>query len=190
MMTLKPYSLATRLSALRGLIVSALLLCIALPSAAQNLPLTTPLLTSAKLQGQTRLRVVVLVYDAGLYVPAGFSAAKPYATPIALVVSPGRAFRAETVVRQLGKELALQTQLTPAQITQYTQQLAAVMPAMTEAEPLTAVHKPNIGWTLHHKGAQIGQWDDEAFSNAFFDIWLGEKTSQPDIRKALLKLGS
>ena len=157
-------------------------------SLAQTLAQTTQQLAGAKLYGQTRLRVIVHVYDAGLYVPAGFNAAKPYATPLALVVSPGRAFRAETVVKQLGKELARQPNLTPAQVEQFSQAFAAVMPALEEDVPLTGVYTPGAGWALFHKGAAIGKWADEAFAKAFFDIWLGANVSQSTVKQELLRL--
>ena len=153
---------------------------------AQSMPATIMHLPNAKLVGQARLRVLILIYDAGLYAPAGFNAANPYATPIALEVNPARAFRASTVVSRLETELQRQKNLSETQIAKYVAAFSAVMPAMEENVPLTGVYQPKQGWTLFHKGVAIGKWADDTFARAFFDIWLGADTSQPAVRQSLM----
>lgn len=153
---------------------------------AQAMPAVTTHLPNAKLVGQARLRVLILIYDAGLYAPAGFNAANPYATPIALEVNPARAFRSTTVVSRLETELQRQKNLSETQVAKYVAAFSAVMPAMEENVPLTGVYQPKQGWTLFHKGVAIGKWADDTFARAFFDIWLGADTSQPAVRQSLM----
>lgn len=156
-------------------------------ASAQTMPTSTPHLSNAPLLGQSRLRFVIHVYDAALYAPAGFNAAQPFAQTFALAVAPARAFKAESIVRQLVKELKRQD-LSPAQIAKYEVDFAAVLPAVEEGDTLTGVYTPKQGWALWFKGKRIGQWSDDAFAKAFFNIWLGENASQPAVRDDLLKL--
>jgi Chalcone isomerase-like len=57
-----------------------------------------------------------------------------------------------------------------------------------EGDTLTGVFTPKQGWSLHFKGKVIGQWADDAFAKAFFNIWIGPKASQDSVRSELLKL--
>jgi Chalcone isomerase-like len=154
---------------------------------AQSMPSTTPHLQGASQMGQSRLRFIVHVYDAALYAPAGFKAENPFAQAMALAVAPGRAFRAESILKQIVKELKRQD-LPEATIVKYESEFAAVLPAVEEGDTLTGVFTPKQGWALWFKGKRIGQWADEAFAKAFFNIWLGANASQAVVRSELLKL--
>ena len=167
-----------------SLIASMLL---TLPLLAQTMPPATPHLQDAKQHGQTRLRFFIHVYDAALYVPPGFSAAQPFAQPIALAVAPARSFKAESILKQMVKELKRQD-LPEATIAKYETEFAAVLPAVEEGDTLTGVFTPKQGWALWFKGKRIGQWADEAFGKAFFNIWLGANASQTSVRSELLRL--
>jgi Chalcone isomerase-like len=155
--------------------------------AAQSMPATTAHLPDAKQHGQSRLRFIIHVYDAALYVPAGFNAAQPFAQPIALAVAPARAFRAESILKQMVKELKRQ-ELPDQLIVKYESEFASVLPAVEEGDTLTGVFAPKQGWSLWFKGKRIGQWADESFGKAFFNIWLGANASQSSVRNELLKL--
>jgi hypothetical protein len=144
-------------------------------------------LPGATLHGKARLRVIVHVYDAALYAPKNFNAALPYAQAMALSVKVGRAFRSTTIVRQMVKEMSRQN-LPAATIAEYEKTFSSIMPSVEENDTLTGVYTPKNGWSLWFKGKQLGEWADDAFAKAFFDIWLGENTSQPDVRQELLRL--
>jgi hypothetical protein len=159
----------------------------ATPAMAQSMPPTTPHLQGATQHGQSRLRFIIHVYDAALYAPAGFNPTQPYAQPIALAVTPARSFRSESILRQMVKELKRQD-LPEATIAKYETEFAAVLPAVQEGDTLTGVFTPKQGWSLHFKGKVIGQWADEAFAKAFFNIWLGDNASQSAVKRELLKL--
>ncbi len=154
---------------------------------AQSMPSTTPHLQGASQLGQSRLRFIVHVYDAALYAPTNFNAAQPYAQPLALAVAPARAFRADSIVKQMVKELKRQD-LPEATVAQYEAEFAAVLPAVEKGDTLTGVFTPKQGWALWFKGKRIGQWADDAFAKAFFNIWLGANASQTAVRSDLLKL--
>jgi Chalcone isomerase-like len=159
---------------------------ISLQVLAQAMPVSSPHLLEAKQHGQSRLRFIIHVYDAALYVSPGFSAAQPFAQPIALAVTPARAFRAESILKQMVKELKRQ-ELSEAVIAKYEAEFAAVLPAVEDGDTLTGVFTPKQGWALWFKGKRIGQWADEAFARAFFNIWIGPNASQTRVRSELLK---
>jgi hypothetical protein len=167
----------------------AMLLGTLLGGAAQAIdkPAVNPHLPGATLHGKARLRVIVHVYDAALYGTKNFNTAQPYAQPIALSVKVGRAFRSTTIVRQMVKEMNRQN-LPAATIAEYEKTFSSIMPSVEENDTLTGVYTPKSGWSLWFKGKQLGEWADDVFARAFFDIWLGENTSQPDVRKELLRL--
>jgi Chalcone isomerase-like len=167
--------------------VASLLSCLLGAAHAVEMPSTNPHLPNTTLHGKTRLRVIVHVYDAALYGTKNFNTAQPYAQPIALSVKVGRAFRNTTIVRQMVKEMNRQN-LPAATIASYEKTFAEIMPSVEENDTLTVVYTPKSGWSLWFKGKQLGEWADDVFARAFFDIWLGENTSQPDLRKALLRL--
>ena len=155
--------------------------------AAQTMPSTTPHLAGASLHGQSRLRVIVHVYDTALYVPAGFVVSQAFAQPIALAIRSARTVKAHSLVGQIMKELKRQA-LPVATLAKYEAELTAVMPAAQPGDTLTGVYTPSTGWALYFKDQRLAQWNDEAFGKAFFNIWLGEQTSELGMRSDLLKL--
>lgn len=166
--------------------IAAMVLSIAMPAGAQTMPATTPQLAGATLHGQARLRVIVHVYDAGLYVKPGFNAAQLYAAPFALTIVAGRSFKSGSIMRQMVKELKRQD-LPEAAVTAYEALLAKAMPDVGENDALTGVFTPNKGWALSLNSTPLAQWNDDAFAKAFFNIFLGENTSQPGVRDPMLK---
>jgi Chalcone isomerase-like len=171
--------------------LASALLCAAvltahLPAAAQSLPATTAQLAGTSLHGQARLRVIVHVYDAGLYVTPGFSATHLFAQPFALTIVAGRAFKSASIMRQMVKEFK-RLDLPEAQLASYESLLAKAMPDVEESDALTGVYTPAKGWALSLNGKPLGQWNDDAFAKAFFNIFLGDNASQNGVRDALLK---
>jgi hypothetical protein len=150
---------------------------------------TNPHLPNPALHGKSHLRVIVHIYDAALYAHQNFNATQPYTYPMALSVKVGRPFRSTTIVRQMVKEMSRQN-LPATTIASYEKTFSNIVPSVEENDTLTGVYTPKAGWSLWFKGKQLGEWQDDQFAKAFFDIWLGENTSQPDMRKQLLRLSS
>ena len=52
---------------------------------------------------------------------------------------------------------------------------------------LTHINCGPVSWAVFYKdNTEIGRIKDPAFSVAFFNIWLGDKTSAPELRRKLL----
>lgn len=69
-------------------------------------------------------------------------------------------------------------------------QLAGIFPNVKAGDQLAGVYLPGRETRFFHNGEPIGIMDDPRFGSAFFAIWLDERTSQPDLRKALLGSGA
>ena len=55
-----------------------------------------------------------------------------------------------------------------------------------EGDRLTGVVTPTKASKFFYNGAYRGEVSDPAFADAFFGIWLSEKSSQPRVRNLLL----
>lgn len=143
---------------------------------------------AADTAGQGRLRVLFWdIYDATLYAPEGrFDPDQPYALALKyLRPVPGRKLVDSTL-----DEMAKQGAMTAAQRAAWRDALNNVMPDVEAGDTLTGVRKED-GATVFYAGATVtGLVDDPAFTAAFFNIWLGENASKPDLRRALLGTGS
>ncbi len=60
--------------------------------------------------------------------------------------------------------------------------------AVNAGDRITGVFRPNRGASFYLNGALVHEVADPAFAEAFFRIWLDPKTSEPDLRRALLGL--
>lgn len=68
----------------------------------------------------------------------------------------------------------------------WQEKLLNILPNVTDGTRLTAVRDKTGHTIFYHDGNWIGEIDDRVFTRRFFDIWLGEKTPRPALRRALL----
>ena len=66
--------------------------------------------------------------------------------------------------------------------------LAAALPAVAAGDTLTGLHRPGRGAALWHDGRPTAELADPALAQAFFAIWLDERTREPALRARLLGL--
>lgn len=66
--------------------------------------------------------------------------------------------------------------------------LAAALPAVAAGETLTGLHRPGRGAAFWHEGRPTAELEDPALAQAFFAIWLDERTREPALRARLLGL--
>ena len=65
-------------------------------------------------------------------------------------------------------------------------QIQAMFPDVGNGDILTGVSSPSRETIFYQNGTEIGRIKDPEFTKRFFDIWLGEKTSAPELRMSLL----
>lgn len=73
-----------------------------------------------------------------------------------------------------------------SQLTLWGQDLARVIPDVKKGDSLTGLYRPGSGTHFYHNGRKTGAVKDPAFGEAFFAIWLDERTLAPALRAALL----
>jgi len=134
--------------------------------------------------GEARLKVLFWkVFDATLVAPAGeFDPAEPFT----LTLSYLRAFPGEKIVDSSIEEIAAQGDVDPRLLDTWSESLSGIIPNVALGDAITGVRRAD-GHTVFYLGdTLLGEIDDPRFTAAFFDIWLGENASRPDLRRQLL----
>jgi len=143
---------------------------------------SVPSLPSAQLVGQGQFtRFGFSVYEARLWAPLGrYSLSEPFA----LSLTYSREIAGERLVQASFDEMQkLQAPIT--QNTQWREALERVLPNVVPGDTITGVYQPGQGATFFHRERQTGQISDE-LAKHFFAIWLDPRTSEPNLRQALL----
>ena len=61
-----------------------------------------------------------------------------------------------------------------------------LFPDVQAGDRITGVHRPGVGARFHVNGRLAGEVRDADFARLFFAIWLSPRTSEPQLRAALL----
>ncbi|MEO7243546.1 MAG: chalcone isomerase family protein [Rubrivivax sp.] len=147
-------------------------------------------LASARLHGQGRLRVFgVRVYDARLWVGAGFVAARWPDAALALEIDYALPFNGPSIADRSVQEMARQQVLPAATADRWRADLERLLPDVAAGDRLTGLHRPGEGLALFHNGAARGTVPDATLAARFFGIWLARATSAPALRESLLGPG-
>lgn len=139
---------------------------------------------SAKRVGEGRLTYMFWdVYDAVLYAPDGqWSQDKPYALQLSYL----RDIKGEKIADRSVQEMRNQGVDDEVKLAMWHAQMEEIFPDVQEGDVLTGLHTREGHTVFFENGAEIGRIKDSEFSKRFFDIWLHEKTSAPDLRRKLL----
>jgi hypothetical protein len=125
------------------------------------------------------------VYDAEFWTDGkGWDERAPYG----LHLTYGVEIESEDFVERSLEELQRNPAVTKAMLGSFAKQLPPLMPNVVKGDSITAVRLANGGAIFCHNGKPTGELKDAAMAQAFFGIWLGEYTSEPRLRKELLKL--
>ena len=183
---------------------ASLLLCAAVTALAQPTPAPAPaaLLASSvsdlpvelknslpqgNLIGKARLKVWGFeVYDARLWVPAGFDPARFGTFPLALELAYLRDFKAQDIAERSLKEMRRTQPIGDDQAIRWQADMLRVFPDVRKGDRITGVNKPGEGAAFWVNGQASGEIRDVEFSRLFFGIWLSPKTSELPMRAALL----
>lgn len=139
---------------------------------------------NAEKVGTGRLSVVFWdVYDATLYAPNGkWDAHKPYALSIRYF----REIEGGDIADRSAEEIRKQGFSDEATLSQWQTQMRNIFPGVRSGSELTAVYTAQQSTNFYADGKPIGSIKNPEFSMHFFNIWLSEKTSEPELRKKLL----
>jgi hypothetical protein len=143
-----------------------------------------PHLSGYETVGSGTLRFFGLrIYDATLWSPRGVWAD---GQPFALELRYARSFEGAAIARRSIEEIRAQRSVPDATLARWEQQMRAIFPDVREGDRLIGVRQPGQGAVFYQDARRLGRIDDEAFADAFFDIWLHPATSEPALRARLL----
>ncbi len=169
---------------LRGLVI---LWCLLWAGVAQaNLNVARQVLDQPTVVGQARLKVLLFkVYDATLYAPKGrYQADQPFMLTLRYL----REFKGEKIAQRTVEEMRKQGFTDEAKLALWLRAMKVLFPDVRPGFELSAVRLASGATDFYRGDQRIGQVADPEFGRQFFAIWLGEKTSEPAMRRQLLKL--
>lgn len=127
------------------------------------------------------------IYDAVLWSgPRGLSGTLPSDRPFALDLRYARSLPGKKISDASSEQIQKLGMGTAEQRMRWQQDMHKLFPDVQEGTRLTGVYVPAAGVRFYLDGKLLGMIDDPQFADAFFAIWLSEKTTAPQLRQALL----
>jgi hypothetical protein len=166
----------------RKLIMLALLLLPFSVSAAEKPTELSGVIRAEKPVGTAQMRALFLdVYRISFWSDSGSWQTAPYA----LSITYDMGFSADELADRTYVEMQKVSDLPPAQLKAYSDNLRTIYPAIRKGERVTAL-RIKSGTVFYHNGKRIGKISAPSFADAFFSIWLSPKSSEPDMQQQLL----
>ncbi len=122
------------------------------------------------------------VYTATLYSTDGEWPAQRFALKLDYL----RDFKGKKIAERSIKEMRSQGLDDKDKIQQWSAAMQQIFPDIEDGEHLVGVVGENSVTRFYQDGKELGKVDDPAFATWFFNIWLGPKTSEPELREKLL----
>jgi hypothetical protein len=165
---------------------------VALPVLAQAAPPAevSADLPGARLQGEGRLRFFGLhVYDALLWTQQPMAASDIERKPLALELRYARTLRGALIAERSIEEMQRVGAFDGDQAQRWLGAMKQFFPNVDAGDRITGVHRPGETARFHFNGRFAGEVRDALFARLFFGIWLSPRTSEPQLRAALLGSG-
>lgn len=144
-------------------------------------------LPGARLQGEGRLRFLGLhVYDALLWTQRPLAASDAERAPVALELRYARSLRGALIAERSIDEMRRVSAFDEEQAQRWLGAMKQLFPDVNAGDRITGVHRPGEGARFHVNGRLAGEVRDPLFARLFFGIWLSPRTSEPQLRNALL----
>jgi len=129
------------------------------------------------------------VYEAQLLAPEGvWQNRSGYETPFVLRLTYLRDLLGEAIAERSVEEMRKQGFNDDESLAHWLKQMKTIFPDVGNGTRLTGVHVPGVGAYFFEDDRYLGLIADTQFSQKFFNIWLSEKTTGPDLRRELLGL--
>jgi hypothetical protein len=109
---------------------------------------------------------------------------------IALELNYLRDFKGADIAKSSIDEIHAQSPLPKSKATLWLKTLEDIFPNTNKGQTLVGIYIPNVGAQFLYENALIGEIKDLELAKRFFDIWLSQETSAPQLRKRLLALGN
>jgi hypothetical protein len=136
------------------------------------------------LVGEARMQALFWkVYDARLYAPGGMWSEKP---PFALSLTYLRDLQGDKIAERSIQEIRKQGFTDELTLARWFEELMRIIPDVSDQNEIVGLADDNAHTQFYLDGELIGEIRDPDFTRAFFSIWLGEETSEPEFRNKLL----
>lgn len=123
------------------------------------------------------------VYKATLYAPDGqWDARKPFV----LSIEYYRDIKGAAIADRSVQEIRRQGFSDEIILAAWHSQMKAIFPDVQNGTTLSAAYIPGKETIFYRNGKRISAIKGDAFASHFFAIWLGQNTSEPSLRQALL----
>jgi len=160
---------------------------LAASSAEDTRPELATLLPQSRLIGKGRLTFWGFqVYDVRLWVLPGFKPDTLAVHPFALEMSYLRGFDSQDVAERSIAEMRRSASISDAQAKAWIDDMMRALPDVKKGDRVMGIHRPGVGAQFLMNGKPTGEIRDAEFARLFFGIWLSPKTSEPELRAALL----
>ncbi len=144
-------------------------------------------LGGAQLSGTARLRFFGLaIYDARLWVSAGFRSASYADHALGLELSYLRALRGRAIAERSIQEMRHAATLADDVAQRWLVAMTETFVDVKAGDRLAGLHQPGVGAKFWFNGQPRPAVPDAEFSRRFFGIWLSDHTSEPQLRAELL----
>ncbi len=168
----------------RSILLIALL--IGFSSRAMSAEVIMQAIPSAQVVGEGRLTYAFWdVYDATLYAPSG---KLDQNRPFALSLRYMREINGNDIAMRSADEIRGQGFSDEATLARWQSQMQSIFPNVESGTILSAIFFPGDKTIFFNGRNKIGTIPDANFTREFSNIWLGDKTSKPHLRKRLLGL--
>jgi hypothetical protein len=140
-----------------------------------------------KLIGEHRFRFIFLsVYDAKLYSPSEvFSKEEPFVLKLNYLIG----LDGKKIAQRSIKEMQKQGFKNKKKLEYWLKIMINIFPNIKNGDSLIGKKDKNSYTQFYSNGEFIGIVKDKEFSEWFFNIWLGKKTSEQKMRRKLLGVG-
>nr|WP_315464493.1 chalcone isomerase family protein [uncultured Rhodoferax sp.] len=144
-------------------------------------------LQDARLAGSARMRFFGLnIYDARLWVTAGFKPATYWQSPLALELNYLRNLSGSAIAQRSLDEMRRGGPISQDTANRWLAAMNAAFADVKAGDRITGMHALGQGATFWLNGQPRPGVQDPEFSRLFFGIWLAEHTSEPRLRAELL----
>jgi hypothetical protein len=123
------------------------------------------------------------IYDATLYAPKGIWHAH---TPYALSIHYFREIKGNAIAERSVEEMRKQGFSDEVKLAQWHIQMRRIFPDVKNGTVLTAIFTAHQSTDFYLGNRHIGSIKGAEFAKHFSNIWLSEKTSEPELRQKLL----
>jgi len=144
-------------------------------------------LPGARLLGEATLRYLGFqVYDIRLWADSPAALVRPEASRLALELRYARALDGAQIAQRSLQEMQGIGPVPSERGERWLEAMRAIFPDVNKGDRITGLQIPGEAARFWVNGQPRGELRDAEFTRLFFGIWLSPRSSQPQLREALL----